>query len=148
MEDHYEAFFAIGKILLRDYKHRMEFPAGVGVGTNEVLFPLGNEVNITDVWKQYVDKVTNELIHKESFKDIPVLNHVVMMSLRILLTGRSKGPNVGQLLALLYDAPEFITPHEEENTIHKYNVVTLAERMKAVNEILNQMEKTISANRK
>lgn len=136
VEDYHEHFMKIARIVLRDYEQMVK---GVDVDVDAATdaggrarFPEGSEDDIEGYWKKYVTQVADELnSSSSSASNVPIKNNIVMMSLRLLLTGRSKGPNVGQQVALLHFAEEFLNAQSDS-----YALVTMKTRMRKIKELL------------
>jgi glutamyl-tRNA synthetase len=133
VEDYHEQFLQIARIVVRDY----EAMRSGNVSSDKVPFPVGNEEDIEGHWKQYVAQVSEEM-NAASLAGVPIKNNVIMMSLRLLLTGRSKGPSVGQQIALVHFAEEFLTAENES-----YSLVPIDARMRKIKELLLETSNAI-----
>ena len=163
VEDNYKYFLSISKLILRDYKSNNNSDTN----NKNMLFFLNsdndndNDINsnsdiksieLVPLWKKYIDNITldlNENIRNNNDSSgiteiSPVTNNIVMMTIRMILTGRTKGPNVAQLLYMLHYCEEFLDFNSNINT----NFVSLDERMNILDEIIKTIESSISSSNK
>lgn len=133
VEDHYKAFLAIAKIVLRDYA------AGALL--------TGLETDMASAWMTYVNKVAEELRSDPVLAKELVNNNIVLLGLRLVLTGRAKGPNVGFILGLLRHGEKFFhhapTSWDILSQQTYSGFVSLGQRMELLKELVSRIETEI-----